>query len=227
MGGRFAARRIVSSSRSLHYKAARLDPSHCVQQSDVWIRVSIESRNPPFSSPLPDCLAEAVEIYSSLIMANKTQNSTSPKAKSRSRRALFQVTALTLLGAETAHSQTSSAWSPKKDSTNGPIRSGHLLFLSGIGGWYPERRPKAGDVREQTADALKIMKESLEKAGSSMENVLKVQVALVDPEKNWEPMNEAYNTFFPKNRPARSYFGSTGFRRPGQLLQIDCIAYVD
>jgi hypothetical protein len=25
----------------------------------------------------------------------------------------------------------------------------------------------------------------------------------------------------------RSYFGSTGFRRPGQLLQIDCIAYVD
>jgi len=58
-------------------------------------------------------------------------------------------------------------------------------------------------------------------------SVLKVQVALVDPEHNWEPMNEVYNTFFPKNRPARSYFGSTGFRRRGQLLQIDCIAYVD
>lgn len=109
----------------------------------------------------------------------------------------------------------------------GPVRSGHLLFLSGIGGWYPERRPKAGDIREQTSDALQIMKQSIEKAGSSMENVLKVQVALVDPEKNWAPMDEVYNTFFPKNRPVRSYFGSTGFRRAGQLLQIDCIAYVD
>lgn len=123
--------------------------------------------------------------------------------------------------------QDASSWSPKKASAGGPIRSGHLLFLSGIGGWYPERRPNPGDIREQTSDALTIMKGSLEKAGSSLENVLKVQVALVDPETNWEPMNEVYNTFFPKNRPARSYFGATGFRRRGQLLQIDCIAYVD
>ena len=56
---------------------------------------------------------------------------------------------------------------------------------------------------------------------------LEAVVALVDPETNWGPMDEVYNTFFPKNRPARSYFGSTGFRRRGQLLQIDCIAYVD
>ncbi|MDP6373297.1 MAG: RidA family protein [Vicinamibacterales bacterium] len=120
------------------------------------------------------------------------------------------------------------AWEPKKQSMGGPIRSGHLLFLSGIGGWYPERRPEGpGDVRQQTGDALSIMKESLERAGSSMEYVLKVQVSLVDPEANWEGMNEAYNQFFPEDRPVRSYFGATGFRRKGQLLQIDCIAYVD
>lgn len=145
----------------------------------------------------------------------------------RTRRKLFQAAALAVAGAGAAQAQTASSWTPKKQSDGGPIRSGHLLFLSGIGGWYPERRPKAGDVRQQTADALEIMKESLAKAGSSLDNVLKVQVALVDPENNWEPMNEVYNTFFPKNRPVRSYFGSTGFRRSGQLLQIDCIAYVD
>ena len=126
-----------------------------------------------------------------------------------------------------AQAQTGGEWSPKKSSAGGPIRSGHLLFLSGIGGWYPERRPKAGDIKEQTADALTIMKQSLEKAGSSMENVLKVSVALVDPETNWEPMNQVYDTFFPKGKPARSYWGAAGFRRKGQLLQIDCIAYVD
>lgn len=160
-------------------------------------------------------------------MKNKIERSSPLRIGQDSRRTLLQTATLALFGTQAVSAQTSGPWSPKKESVGGPIRSGHLLFLSGIGGWYPERRPKAGDVREQTADALKIMKESLEKAGSSMDNVLKVQVALVDPEKNWEPMNEVYNTFFPKNRPARSYFGSTGFRRPGQLLQIDCIAYVD
>jgi 2-iminobutanoate/2-iminopropanoate deaminase len=144
--------------------------------------------------------------------------------RNSSRRNALRAAALALAGAGAASAQE---WAPKKSSAGGPIRSGHLLFLSGIGGWYPERKPKPGDVKEQTADALKIMKGSLEKAGSSMENVLKVTVSLVDPEKNWEPMNEVYNTFFPKNRPARSYWGATGFRRAGQLLQIDCIAYVD
>ncbi len=150
-----------------------------------------------------------------------------PKNPIKSRREIFAAAALGLAGGSAARAQATDPWTPKKQSAGGPIRSGHLLFLSGIGGWYPERRPKPGDIRQQTGDALQIMKQSIEKAGSSMDNVLKVQVALVDPETNWEPMNEAYNTFFPKNRPVRSYFGSTGFRRRGQLLQIDCIAYVD
>jgi 2-iminobutanoate/2-iminopropanoate deaminase len=149
------------------------------------------------------------------------------KTKSENRRALLRATLLGGAGAGALMAQSKSGWSPKKQSVGGPIRSGNLLFLSGIGGWYPERRPKAGDIKEQTADALTIMKESLAKAGSSMENVLKVQVSIVDPEKNWDAMNDTYNTFFPKDRPVRSYFGTTGFRRPGQLLQIDCIAYVD
>jgi len=107
------------------------------------------------------------------------------------------------------------------------VRSGHLLFVSGIGGWYPSRRPKAGDIREQTADALDLMKSLLEAAGASMADLLQVQVALVDPQRNWEPMNEVYNTKVPEPRPVRSYFGATGFVRPGQLLQIDAIAYVE
>jgi enamine deaminase RidA (YjgF/YER057c/UK114 family) len=145
-----------------------------------------------------------------------------------SRRQMWQAAGLALLGAGAVQAQPSGAWTPKKQSVGGPIRSGHLLFLSGIGGWYPDKRPKAGDVKQQTGDALQMMKASLEKAGSSLQNVLKVQVALVDPEKNWDGMDEVYNTFFTGSpKPARSYFGATGFRRAGQLLQIDCIAYVD
>jgi 2-iminobutanoate/2-iminopropanoate deaminase len=148
------------------------------------------------------------------------------RKKPMSRRVALQAVALGIVGAGAARAEED--WTPKKKRVEGPIRSGHLLFLGGIGGWYPERRPEGpGDVRRQTGDALEIMKAALEKAGSSMANVLKVQVALVDPENNWAPMDEVYNTYFPEPRPVRSYFGSTGFRRKGQLLQIDCIAYVD
>jgi 2-iminobutanoate/2-iminopropanoate deaminase len=118
-------------------------------------------------------------------------------------------------------------WEPKKAQAGGSIRSSHLLFISSIGGWYPDWRPEPGDVREQMHDALTALKERLENAGTTMDNVLKVQVALVDPEANWEGMNEVYGQFFSAPRPVRSFFGTTGFRIPGQLLHIDCVAYID
>src|SRR6185436_18597262 len=109
----------------------------------------------------------------------------------------------------------------------GVIRSGHLLFVSGVGGWYPSRGGQPGDIRKQTADALDLMKALLEGAGASMADLLQVQVALVDSDRNWEPMNEVYTTKVPEPRPVRSYFGCTGFGTPGQLVQIDAIAYAE
>ena len=126
-------------------------------------------------------------------------------------------------------SAQSSGVRPRKQRVGGPIRSGHFLFLGGIGGWYPERRPEGpGDARQQFGDALAIMKESLEKAGTSMANVLKIKVSLVEPAKNWPLVNGVLQERFPEPRPVVSSFGVTGFRRgPGQLLQVECIAYID
>jgi len=110
----------------------------------------------------------------------------------------------------------------------GPIRSGNLVFVGGIGGWYPEKRPDGpGDVRQQFGDALESMKASLEKAGTSMAHVLQVTVPLVDPEMNWEGLHEVFQRSFPEPRPGLVCFGAAGFRRAGQLLQVDCICYVD
>lgn len=115
-----------------------------------------------------------------------------------------------------------------KVRVGGPIRSGNLVFVGGIGGWYPEKRPDGpGDVRQQFSDALDSMKGSLEKAGTSMANVLQVSVPLVDPEANWANLQEVFNQYFPEPRPALICFGAAGYRRKGQLLQVDCICYVD
>ena len=112
---------------------------------------------------------------------------------------------------------------------SGCIRSGHLLFVSGIGGWYAERRAEPGDIKVQIQSALTTMKEVLEDAGSSMANVLKVHMTVAEPNKNIALLNEGYRGFFPDPAPVRSYTGCgvDQMGRDGILVQVDCIAYVD
>ena len=154
-------------------------------------------------------------------------------AEKRSRREMVQLAGAGVLGLGALQGGTTPRKQVFKDPTGSSdtlaaIRSGHLLFVSGVGGYYPSRQPGGpGDIKQQTADALDILKTLLQAAGSSMADLLQVQVALVDSAANWEAMNEVYNTRVPEPRPVRSYFGSTGFRYAGQLLQIDAIAYVD
>jgi 2-iminobutanoate/2-iminopropanoate deaminase len=147
----------------------------------------------------------------------------------KSRRELIAGGALGLAAgvSRPATAAPAAGWTPKKAAVEGCIRSGPLLFVSGIGGYYPAWRPRPGDIREQTGDALRYLKGVLEKAGTSLENVLQVRVSLVDPQNNIAGLNEVYETFFKPPAPARSHVGATGFSRPGALLQIDCIAYID
>ena len=125
------------------------------------------------------------------------------------------------------NAQQPTSWTPGKARVGGPIRSGSLIFVGGIGGWYPERRPEGpGDAARQLSDALETMKASLQQAGASMGDVLQVQVTLVDVEKNWPAVEGILRQTFPEPIPTISCSGSTGFRRDGQLLQVDCIASV-
>lgn len=137
--------------------------------------------------------------------------------------------------------QGAGDWTPRKAVIHRPgqqspnpllsscIRSGHLLFVAGIGGWYPDRRKEPGDAKVQIASALVTMREILEHAGSSMANVLKVHMTVADAPKNLALLNEGYLGHFPDPPPARSYTGTSAelMGRPGELVQVDCVAYVD
>lgn len=143
--------------------------------------------------------------------------------------------------AEGAAQGGASDWTPKKAVIHRPgqatpnpllsacIRSGHLLFVSGIGGWYPDRRKEPGDAKVQIQSALATMKSILEAAGSSMANVLKVHMTVADAPKHLALLNEGYLGHFPDPPPARSYTGTAAelMGRPGELVQVDCVAYVD
>jgi len=126
---------------------------------------------------------------------------------------------------------TTSQKSSKKTST-GIIRSqdvplfsssvayGNLLFLAGKGAHFE------GDIKAHTEHVLNEMEKELQKNGSSMEKVLKVNVYLHDLE-DYNAMNEVYRGRFGDHPPVRTTIATYGGVPGNSLVEIDCIAALD
>ncbi|MDH5266052.1 MAG: RidA family protein [Candidatus Bathyarchaeota archaeon] len=85
------------------------------------------------------------------------------------------------------------------------VKVGQFIFTFGREG----RIPKTGklvseNAKTQIEQALKNLKEVLEEAGSSMDNVIKATVYLTDINDRERALNEVWARFFPKNHPART-----------------------
>jgi reactive intermediate/imine deaminase len=103
------------------------------------------------------------------------------------------------------------------------VRVGNMLYLSGKLGNIPGTRNLAeGGIAGETRQALENIKASLEKYGSSMDEVVKCTVFLADIAE-WGAMNEIYMTYFPVNPPARSALGSSGLALNARV-EIECFA---
>jgi 2-iminobutanoate/2-iminopropanoate deaminase len=94
---------------------------------------------------------------------------------------------------------------------------GGLVYIAGIGAHF------AGDITSHTAHVLEEMKKQLEKAGSSMDRVLKVNVYLNDI-KEWKAMNAVFHGKFGKNPPVRTTIAAPGGIPGDSLVEMDCIA---
>ncbi|NMC95397.1 MAG: RidA family protein [Syntrophorhabdus sp.] len=106
-------------------------------------------------------------------------------------------------------------------------RVGNILYLSGeIGVDYTTMKVVPGGIKAETKQAFDNIKATLEKYGSSMDNVFKCTVMIADM-KEWPLMNEVYVTYFKKDRlPARSAIGANGLAL-GAKVEIECLATVD
>ena len=108
------------------------------------------------------------------------------------------------------------------------VRVGNLLFLSGqIGSRVENGAPKlvAGGIEPEARQALDNIKAIVEKAGSSMDRVVKCSVMLADMAE-WPKLNEIYATYFPGPKPARSAWGATGLAL-GARVEVECTAMVN
>jgi 2-iminobutanoate/2-iminopropanoate deaminase len=102
------------------------------------------------------------------------------------------------------------------------VRLGNVLYLSGQMGIDQTIKLVPGGIAAETRQALENIKNTLEKYGSSLEHVIKVTVMLADMSE-WGEMNKVYLTYFSKNLPARSAFGTSGLALGGRV-EIECIA---
>jgi 2-iminobutanoate/2-iminopropanoate deaminase len=100
-----------------------------------------------------------------------------------------------------------------------------LIFVSGQGGVDPATGRVAGNtVQQQTEQCLKNVQAILEAAGSSLQQVLRCGVFLLDMNE-FQNMNAVYLRMFGDHRPARTTIQAAGLPGDGLLVEIDAIAY--
>jgi len=104
------------------------------------------------------------------------------------------------------------------------FKAGDYIFASGqVGFTDPDTGKDIKGIEAQTKQCLNNMKGVLASVGSSLSDVVKVTVFLRNMD-DFIKMNEAYQSYFPEKKPARSTV-ITGLVNPKMLIEIECIAY--
>lgn len=114
-----------------------------------------------------------------------------------------------------------------EDTDEGEISSdvaglGNLLMTTHI----PLRADgslEKGDIRTQSVATLESLKASLEKAGSSLADVLHLTIYLTDMADR-PTFNEVYCSFFRKPYPVRCAVGVSALADPGMKVEVTAMA---
>lgn len=103
------------------------------------------------------------------------------------------------------------------------IRAGDYIFVSGQAGFVDAEGKEIKGIEAQTKLCLENIKAVLKAAGCSLDDVVKVTVFLRNQE-DFAKMNEVYQSYFVKDRPARSTVVAA-LALPSMLIELECIAY--
>lgn len=106
------------------------------------------------------------------------------------------------------------------------VRVGGFVFVSGTAPISPDGSPACpGDLYGQTKRCLQIIKEAIESAGASLEDVVRTRVMLTDISR-WEEAAKAHGEFFATIRPASTFVGISALINSQWLVEIeaDCLS---
>lgn len=106
---------------------------------------------------------------------------------------------------------------------SGGIKIGDMLYASGQLGM--SRQAPDTTIEGQTRVSLDNVKAVMEAGGTSMANVVKCTVFLTR-QSDFRGMNSVYQTYFPKDPPARSTVIVAALVSQGALVEIECMAAI-
>lgn len=104
---------------------------------------------------------------------------------------------------------------------SGAVKHGNTLYIAGKGAHV-----EPFEIKAHTEIVLQELQKGLEANGSSMEQVLKVNVYLADL-ADYKGMNEVFRGRFGKNPPVRTTVATYGGVPGKSLVEMDCIAAID
>ena len=107
---------------------------------------------------------------------------------------------------------------------NQAIRTGDLVFVAGQLGLKPGDTAIEGGIAEQTEQVMKNLSAILEAAGSSLDNLVKTTVFLMDL-GDFQAMNEVYARYVGDRPPARSTF-QVAKLPSGALVEIEAVGCI-
>lgn len=119
-------------------------------------------------------------------------------------------------------------WSFSRRYTFSPaVRKGNMLFISGL--TATDNRGNIvgpGDIVAQTRNIFEKIKQLMEQAGGSMDDIVKT-VDYIMTKEGYKGTAEVRREYFPNGFPAATGIVVKELLRPDALIEIDAIAVLD
>jgi enamine deaminase RidA (YjgF/YER057c/UK114 family) len=106
------------------------------------------------------------------------------------------------------------------------VRVGSIIAVSGTAPLLDGRTVGTGDPAAQARRCLDIIKEALERAGSSLDQVVRTRTLLTRIE-DWPAVAAVHGEYFGAIRPANTIMQVTRFIDPDWLIEFEADAVVE
>ena len=126
--------------------------------------------------------------------------------------------------AEKIRISTGSSWEPVVGYSRA-IRVGNRVEVAGTTAVRDGKTVGVGDAYAQTVCALEIIKESLEKVGAELSDVVRTRIFVTDISQ-WEEIGKAHGEFFRDIRPVATMVEVKSLIEPELLVEIEAEAIV-